>query len=364
MKRAFLPFLIIVLAAACAQPEAPDQMKSPPPSEAKAVPVKVAVLELAPFDDELRLFGQVQASYEANVAAETPGRVESVPVVEGSVVRKGQTLVRINGRIANAQVLQAQAGFKMAEATFSRTKKLAEKKLAAAAELDMAEAQKDQAAASLELAKANFDQAVIRAPKSGQTTSIVVEAGDYVNPGQPLLKLVDISWVEVQIGVPERDIPFMKSGASAKLAVQAFPGEAFSGTIGDISISADPKTRSFRVPVNVENQGGRLRPGMLAQVVLPREALEGALVIPRDAVLEEPGQKVVFITDGKKAKRRVVELGATRGAFTVVRAGIEVGDKLLVSGHRQVVDGQRVDIKDTQPCCKAQVQKNAPGTAG
>jgi membrane fusion protein (multidrug efflux system) len=364
MKRALALLLLPLTLVACAEPDAPESHDSPAPAEAKAIPVNVAVVDLAPFADELVLFGQLYANSRARIAAEIPGRIERVPVSEGDVVKKGKTLVAIDSRVAGAQLNQAKANAKAAETGFARVQKLHAKGLAAQADLDGAVAQRDQAVAALEMALANYSKAVIRAPVRGKITNVTATKGAYASPGQPLLELVDVSWVKVGVGVPERDVPYMKLGAPAKVTVQAFPGEAFPGIIGEVALGADPKTRSFAVPIGVKNDDGRLRPGMLAEVTLPRENLQGVVVVPRDAVLDEPGKKAVFVTDGRTAKKRYVELGATRGAFTVVRKGVEVGDKLIVLGHRQVVDGQRVDVKKEEACCRAQVTASAEAEGG
>ena len=106
--------------------------------DAAALPVHVAVLEPAAFSDTLGLYGRVEANERVRVTAEIPGRIEAIPFDDGEAVKQGQTLARINARIAEAQVKQAAAQLSLAQATLTRTRALTERKLAARADLDVA----------------------------------------------------------------------------------------------------------------------------------------------------------------------------------------------------------------------------------
>jgi hypothetical protein len=96
---------------------------------------------------------------------------------------------------------------------------------------------------------------------------------------------------------------------------------------------------------------------MLANIRLLRKELREVIVVPRDAVLDEAEGKAVFVDASGKAVRRSVEVGSVRGRFTVARSGLSVGDRLIVLGHRQVVDGQNIEVRQAEPCCAAQVEE-------
>lgn len=320
-----------------------------------AVPVEVATLESAAFRDTLDIVGRVEAYESVRITAELPGRIEAVPFGEGETVRRGQTVARIDAKIAAAQQQQAAAQFDLAKATLTRTEKLSEKGLATPAQLEMAKAQAAQADAALALTNATLDKAVILAPISGVVTKVNAKRGEVAGPGVPLLQIVRVDKVKVTADAPERDVPLLDVGTDAAITAEAFPGRDFVGTVETVGLVANPKTRTFLVTVALNNADGALRPGMLASVRLLRKELREVVVIPRDAVLDETDGKSIYVDNQGVAERRSVEVGAVRGRFAVVRSGLSVGDRLVVLGHRQVVDGQTIEIKAEATCCAKQV---------
>jgi membrane fusion protein (multidrug efflux system) len=316
------------------------------------VPVHIATIESATFVDRIQLYGRVDARNAVRVTAEIMGQIESLPVEEGQRVQRGQTLARVNARVVEAQKKQAEASHQLATAERDRTKKLVEKNLATSQQLEVAEAQVAQAAAGLELASAQLDKAVIRSPINGVVTNLTAKRGEIAAGGFPLMEVVDARDVEVRAEVSEQDISLIKEGVEVDIKVDAFPDRLFRATVGHVGLSANRTTRTFPIRLRVDNQDLALRPGMLATLDLERQRVENALVIPRDAVLDDVDTKRIFVVENNQARQRIVELGPTRGRFAIARSGISDGEKLIVLGHRQVVDGQAVSIVQSATCCK------------
>lgn len=355
------PFLasLLVLLGACAKPA--SEQTTVVANGVSALPVHVAVLEPASFADTLGLYGRVEASERLRVTAEIAGRIEAIPFDDGQAVKQGQTLARINARIAEAQVKQAAAQHSLTQATLTRTRALVERQLAARADLDVAEAQAAQAEASHELALANLEKAVIRSAISGVVTNVTARKGEVAAPGVSLLEVVQTETVKVIADVPERDVPLLEVGTRVKLEMEAFPGRTFEGELSQVAMVANGATRTFPVEIVVENGDGALRPGMLARVVLVRRELADVVVVPRDAVLDEADGKSVYVVEDGVATRRIVEVGATRGRFAVATSGVKAGDQLIVLGHRQAVDGQRVEVTKSLRCCSEAASGAAKG---
>lgn len=354
----FLLVLALPLLEACGDGKAAPA-DSVVAKEVAPLPVQVATLEPAPFTDSITLYGRVDAKERVRITAEIPGRIEGVPFSEGQTVGRGQTVARINARLMSAQVDQAAAAAELAEATFQRTKTLNAKQLASGADLEMARAQAAQSKAALEIARANLEKAVVRAPFEGQVTNVTAKVGELASPGVPLLEVVSLDHVIIHADVPERDISLLEMGSPVSVELEAYPGRSFEGNITEIGLVASHATRTFPVEVTLDNKERALRPGMLARIVLVRQRFDQVVVVPRDAVLDEVDGKSVYVVDGDTAHRRRVELGAARGRFALVRGGLDAGERLIVLGHRQVVDGQKVSVTKELKCCATEIADNA-----
>lgn len=303
----------------------------------------------------------MEAEDRVRLTAEIPGRIEAVPFREGQRVAKGQVIARINARLASAQVDQSKAGAELAAATLARTEALHKRQLASGQDLEIARAQFAQANAALEIAQANLDKAVIRAPVSGQATRVLAKVGEMAAPGVPLMEVVNLRRVKVEANVPEGDIALLQNKSRVSVSFEAYPGRAFEGFVSEIGLVANTTTRTFPLEITLDNQSNMLRPGMLARVTLVRQRFDDVVVVPRDAVLDEVDGKSAYVLDGQKARLSRVVLGPARGAYAVVREGLQPGQQLIVLGHRQVVDGQRVEVTKNEACCNNQLNGAEPG---
>lgn len=315
------------------------------------VPVEVAVLERASFIDTVHVYGRIDARERVRISAEVPGRIGALPKDNGDSVGKGQTLVRIGARAALAQRKQAEAGLNLAKGELARLEKMVAKNLATSQQLEMQRAQVLQAEAGYELADVQVGMAIVRSPIAGRVTNVNGEVGEMATPGMPLLEVVDLRKVVVRADVPEQDISRIEAGAETTVWIDAL-GRSFEGPITDIGLVANGKTRTFPIEITIDNPESNIRPGMMASLNLLRRSFENTLVVPRDAVIDDVDKKTVFIEKDGMARSRVVELGPARGAYVVVDSGIEEGDRLIVLGHRQAVDGQKVTVTKSLTCCR------------
>ncbi len=126
------------------------------------------------------------------------------------------------------------------------------------------------------------------------------------------------------------------------LRVDAYPGREFEGRIHFVGPAANRKNRTFPAEVAVGNRSGELRPGMIAPVSLVKRRYEGVVVVPRDALLDREDGSVAFVAEDSRANIRPVVLGPSEGDRIVVLEGLAIGERLVVAGHRNLVDGQPV----------------------
>ncbi len=193
------------------------------------------------------------------------------------------------------------------------------------------------------------DRIVVPAPLDGIVTARLVSQGDYVETGQPLFRITDLSSLWVQLNVFESDLMWLRLGQNATFTTPSYPGETFEGTVSFIEPTLDDQTRSVRVRIDLPNPDGRLRPGMFARGIVhasldtsgtpvpPGEApVEQPLLIPESAPLITGRRAVVYVQDAAADRPtfepRDVELGPRAGDQFVVLSGLAEGDLVVVHG--------------------------------
>lgn len=349
--------LLAALSTAC-------QRSEPPAAPVKAPPV--AVVAVAPFDLEERIeaTGQLLARAEASVAAQVAGQVTEVRADEGARVEAGQVVVEIDPERRElelarqrAQVAEARAQLGERRRELARIESLHRQGVASDARLDavrtalaLARSRYDSARANLALAERALRDSSVRAPFAGFVARRHVNEGEFVAPGTPLFDLVALDPIEVEFHLAERDSGRVEVGDPVAVRVDPFPGEAFRGKVTHVAPTIDPRTRTLRVKALLANPEGRLRPGLFARVDLGLSLRRGVAMVPEEAVLERADGSVVFrLVGGDRVERVRVRTGERRDGFVEIREGLELGDRVVVRGHAELVDGARVTLVETGP---------------
>jgi RND family efflux transporter MFP subunit len=251
-------------------------------------------------------------------------------------------LARIGTDLLEASLAEAEAALVAAEANFSKTKELFDRQAVPRQELVAATSTFKQAEARVAQAKLRVERSIIESPVSGVAISREIELGEVVPPGSLITVIHEVSRLKASTGLPEDDISYFRVGGEANLEVDAYPGREFTGRIHFLSPAATGQNRTFPAEIEVDNRSGDLRPGMIVRVSLTRRIFENAVVVPRDAVLERDTGDVVFVRKDDRAELRKVETGPSERGRILLLEGVSPGEELIVSGHRNLVDGQKV----------------------
>ena len=219
-------------------------------------------------------------------------------------------------------------------------------------QLQTAETQLEIAKAGLRQAELNLERSVVKAPFSGQIGAVYVEPGEVVGPAMPVIRLVSLRKVLIRLNVADRDVVSLEKDMAAQVRLQAV-AVPFSGRVKNIAPVADEDTRSFQVEIEVDNPDGKLLPGMIARVELGREMPQESVLIPQDWVVTGLEDQGVFVVEDGRAVWRVVELGEVVRDQVVVSSGLDVGDKVVVAGHRALNDGDAVLVAREGRCCES-----------
>lgn len=304
--------------------------------------VRTHVLEPEEVSDLAVFSADLLPLRRATLAAEVAGNVDSLLVELGQRVRKGQVLVRIDTRALRQQLAEAEALFNQAQDRFERAEKLFAKRSITKEQQIDAVAGRDVAEARLASARLLLEKSEVKAPWNGHVAAKRVEVGDYAGPGQPLLELVAMDRLKVQAPASAADVPYLKVGVPVVVRVDVFPDEAFTGEVVRLGAELDPSTRTLEVVAEIDNQDLRLRPGLFGRLELERRVLSDALLVPLSSVVDFESRKVVYVVRDGVAELREVTLGPVLNQRVLVTGGLVAGDRFIVTGQRNVADGQRV----------------------
>lgn len=397
MRRRFMT----VAAAACvagvtgglgcgAREAEPGADAAPAPVLVRAAPVEQAMVNRI-----LKVTGSLTADEDAEVAAETTGRVVSTPVERGSHVSEGAPLVVLSSVEAQSQVQEAEANVAqlearlalttdgafsadqvpevrsarasrdLAEADFARIKNLLEQRVVSQAEYDLrrtqAEAARNQYATAqnavqqvyrqLEASRARAAMArkalgdtVVRAPFGGLVVERKVSVGDFVTRGTKVATVVRISPLRVELTVPEQSIGLLRPGQPIRLTVDAYPDRVFDARIRFIAPALRADQRALMVEGVAANADGVLKPGMFAAAQIELPATDAALVVPSAAIRPIGGVSHVFVIRGDRIEQRMVTPGTVVGDRTEVLKGLSAGEQVALGDVAGLSDGARVIV--------------------
>jgi len=315
----------------------------------KVVNVETTTVERRSFAATVRLTGEAEPETDVTVSAEESGVVARFVARRGQRVARGDAIARIDDAVLASQVEEARAMAQLAEDRYVRQRRLwEEEQIGSEIAYLQAKSEAEASAARLEQLRTRLARTVIRAPVAGTVDEHLVDAGEIVQPGTPVARLVDASRLEISGGVPERYAPRVSPGASAEITFDILPGRVFDGEISFVGSAVDRQSRTFPIEIAMDNPDGEVKPYMIANVRVLMRRIEDAIVVPRDVLLRtEEGQQAIVVEEGENgpvAVARDVTLGATSENEVVVTSGLEAGDRLVVRGHQLVDPGDRVRI--------------------
>jgi len=303
--------------------------------------VTTMVLAPMPWADSIEALGTASARESVSITAKVSETVAQVRFDSGEQVRAGDILVTLSDRAEVAGLNEASAAYREAQRLFERQQALAQRQLIAASQLDTQKAERDAAKGRLDQIRAQLSDRVIVAPFDGVLGLRQVSPGSLVTPGTVITTLDDISTIRLDFSVPERHLSLLAAGQAVVATSDAYPGEAFRGTVTSLGSRVDPVTRALAMRTEFDNPEHKLRPGMLLEVRLQR-ATRNALQVPELSLQQVGRQAFVFRVDGDKVAQVPVRIGARRPGWVEIVEGVQAGDRVVVEGIVKLKPGAKI----------------------
>jgi membrane fusion protein, multidrug efflux system len=321
--------------------------------------VSVAVVREEEWPKTLTAIGSITAVQGVTVTPEVTGIVREIAFESGAVVSQGDLLVRLDMSIEEAQLRAVEAQTDLARINLAREKTLRADNTVSQSDLDTAEATLKQLQADADAIRAAIAKKIIRAPFSGQLGIRLVNLGQYLNTGAPIVSLQSLAPVYADFSLPQQDLVVLKDGMRVRLSTDAYPGRAFEGELTAINPQVDAETRSVGLRAAFENPDKLLRPGMYVRVEVIRPEEERVLAIPATSVLSAPYGDSVFVIEPKSgqdhagqgktelmARQQFIRTGRARGDFLAVESGLKPGERIVSAGLFKLRNGMSVVESD------------------
>lgn len=380
---------LLGLAGGCSSPSAKEPATAPP----APIGVTTAAVESRQIDRFIRVTGSLLADEQAEVSAESGGRVVATPVERGTRVAAGTVLVRISPAEASAQlqeaeanaaqiearlglrpgtafdpmvvpeVMNAKASLDFAEAEFTRMRSLLDQRVVSQSEFDQRRTQVEaarqqyqvaqnsaqQSFRSLQAARARLALAAksvadtsVKAPFAGIVAERIVSVGDYVTRGTRVATVVKTDPMRVELTIPEQAVSLVRVGQKVRMTVDAYQDDVFEATVRFISPSLRADQRALTIEAIAPNASGRLKPGLFATASIQRPGSAPALLVPSVAVETLAGTSRVFVIKDGRAEERIVTTGDRVDSLVEITSGVASGELVATAPKGRLTDGSAV----------------------
>jgi membrane fusion protein, multidrug efflux system len=326
-----------------------------PPLQFETVSTTEAKAET--WQQSLSSVGSLTAVQGVTVAAELDGKITEVDFEAGANVKAGDVLVRQDTTAEEAQLRSAEANVELARVNLKRTRELLEKATVSQAQFDADSATSKQGSAAADNIRATIAKKTIKAPFSGRLGIRLVNLGQNLKAGDSIVSLQALNPIFADFYIPQDQMGQLAVGQTVRLTGDGISGPPVEGKVTAISPDIDSSTRNVRVQATVDNASGNLHPGMYVDVSVLLPVVDKVLVIPATSVVYAPFGDTVYMVDSKTDKdtgdkelvvrQQIVRLGARRGDFVVVTAGLKAGDTIVTSGVFRLRPGGVVKVNNS-----------------
>lgn len=309
-------------------------------------PVNTVVMEVlpGPISNKINLPGSIEPWTRLELISKIAGSIEEVLVQEGDSVKKGDIIARLESDDYRIALDRAEAAYKLAKADFERDKSVYAQGVIPTAELDARETNMQTAKADLDNAMLLYKRCTIKAPISGVIRSLDAKVGLYLGIGDPIGRILQIDKVKAVIGIPESDVTAVRNLPTVDLTIQALDNFQVVGKNHFVSSSPETAARLYRMELEIENPDHHILPGMFVRANIIKQSRENALSIPFYSIISRNNEQYIFVENDGIVKKQPVETGIMEQWMVEVTSGLKSGDRIVVEGHRDVENDQKVNV--------------------
>lgn len=360
-SKSFL-FLLLLSVMSCGGNNKNEEVASKTEStvgETKIVPVEVMVVSKQYLEATIPFTGILAPSRSVDIISEVSGKVQKINKSLGQSVSTKDVLALIDDEVPFNQFQQAQAqklstdnSLKIAQLNLESDNILFENddisKIAyenSVLAVKNAEANQLAAIANLSLLEKNYNNTRIKSPIPGIISRKHIELGTMVSIGMPIYRVVDLSYLKIEIGISQDLVNYVKIGSLVNVQISALNNKRFSGKVRYISPQADEQTGTFKVEIHVPNTQKEIRAGMTTSGEITISDEGEQLSVPNYALVTKNGNEYIYKVNGSIAELVKIETGQSLGSRTIVNSGLADGDTVVVVGMKNLGEKTSVFIE-------------------
>lgn len=325
--------------------EAPT--KSVPQARKRTLNVTAEVIKKSSISDGIIITGLLLPDEEVSLSFETSGKITAINFVEGTHVKKGQLLAKVNDAQLQAQLRKLEVQLKLAEDRVYRQNALLEREAVSKEAYEQVQTDLAMLKAEIDMVKANIALTELRAPFDGIIGLRQVSEGTYATPSTIVASLTKISPLKIEFAVPERYAGIVKNGANLSFKVEGHL-KPFSAKVYATESYVDPTTHTFAIRALYANNNGQLMPGRFANVDLKTQEFDDAITIPSQAIIPEMGIDKVYLYKSGKAQPVTITKGIRNESRAQILEGLNIGDTIITSGTLQLRTGLSVTLDEVK----------------
>jgi len=316
-------------------------------------PVTSLKLEPETWYPKIKSIGLIEPNQGVQLAAEEPGKVVELNFDSGYQIKKGDILVKQDQSVEIANLEQAKAEMIFTKSSYERMARLIKTGAISQEQYDKSLSNYQALQNQILSLQATINRLNISAPFSGIAGIRNVYLGQYLNSGDTITHLEDLSIMKIRFTVPQTDFKKIYVGQDVEITVDAYPKTKFHGKITAIDSAVNPKSGVFQAQASIPNSDRKLRSGMFAQISISLPKEENQIVIPITAInFALYGQSVYIIEDSKnksgqptkKVKQVVVTVGDRQGDKAKISSGLKANENIVTSGQVRLSNGSEVKI--------------------
>jgi len=320
-------------------------LRNPPQS------VSTMTAATQPWQDQLEAVGSTRAEKGADLSSQVSGIVRAIHFQSGARVEQGTLLVELDASDDVAKLDALKATAKLAQLNYDRDNRLLKTDAVSqqAVDTDLANLQNNQAQVAQQQALVDFKS--VKAPFAGRLGIRMIDLGQYIAAGTPMVTLQHLDPIYVDFYLPQQALAKIKVGQQVTAKIDTWPGASFAGEISAINPVVSASTRNVQVRATLKNPDEKMLPGMFATIDIDLGAPKDYVTVPKTAISYNSYGNIAYVIELKSegkgvAHQTFVKTGPTRGDQVAVLDGVKPGDIVATAGQTKLNDGSPVIINN------------------